>query len=77
MDNMIDAARRHGVTLAVSYNRRSYPDSLAVKALLARGALGRIYSVDLSCRFWRYQPDYDSADYRGSYRLDGGGVFMQ
>nr|AFW03749.1 oxidoreductase domain protein [Sodalis praecaptivus] len=77
MDNMIDAARQHGVTLAVSYQRRSYPDNLAVKALLARGALGRIYSADLSCRFWRDQPYYDSAEYRGGYRLDGGGVFMQ
>ncbi|WP_074013698.1 Gfo/Idh/MocA family protein [Candidatus Sodalis sp. SoCistrobi] len=77
MDSMMDAARQHGVTLAVSFQRLSYPDNLAVKALLARGALGQIYSADLSCRFWRDQPYYDSADYRGGYRLDGGGVFMQ
>ncbi len=77
MDGMIDAAARANVTLAVSYQRRTNPDNMAVKALMEQGAFGRIYSADLSCRFWRDQRYYDSADYRGGYALDGGGVFMQ
>ena len=77
MDSMIAEAARNNVTLAVSYQRRTNPDNLAVKALMDQGAFGRIYSADLSCRFWRDQNYYDSADYRGGYDLDGGGVFMQ
>ncbi|TKI07428.1 Gfo/Idh/MocA family protein [Martelella alba] len=77
MEEMIDEAARHHVVLAVSYQRRTNPDNLAVKALMDHGAFGRLYSADLSCRFWRDQRYYDSADYRGGYELDGGGVFMQ
>jgi len=77
MDSMIAAAAEHHVVLAVSYQRRTNPDNQAVKALMEQGAFGRIYSADLSCRFWRDQKYYDSAPYRGGYALDGGGVFMQ
>ncbi|NDL62841.1 Gfo/Idh/MocA family protein [Acerihabitans arboris] len=77
MDDMIDAAARHQVILAVSYQRRTNPDNQAVKQLLGRQAFGRVYSADLSCRFWRDQAYYDSAPYRGGYAIDGGGVFMQ
>ncbi|WP_413734586.1 Gfo/Idh/MocA family protein [Sodalis sp. RH21] len=77
MDDMIAAADEHHVTLAVSYQRRTNPDNLAVKALLEQHALGRIYSADLSCRFWRDAAYYASAGYRGGYAVDGGGVFMQ
>jgi UDP-N-acetyl-2-amino-2-deoxyglucuronate dehydrogenase len=77
MSSMIDACNRHGVTLAVAYQRRTYPDNLAIKRLLDSGALGKIYAADLSCKFWRDQAYYDSADYRGGWEIDGGGPFMQ
>lgn len=77
MDAIIDAAARHSVTLAVSYQRRTNPDNAAIKKMLDARAFGRIYSADLSCRFWRDHAYYDSADYRGGYAIDGGGVFMQ
>ncbi len=77
MDAMISAAAQHHVTLAVCYQRRTNPDNQAIKALLEQNALGRVYSADLSCRFWRDDAYYASADYRGGYAIDGGGVFMQ
>ncbi|MEA9390567.1 Gfo/Idh/MocA family oxidoreductase [Acerihabitans sp. TG2] len=77
MDAMISAAQQHHVTLAVSYQRRTNPDNQAIKALLEQNAFGRIYAADLSCRFWRDEAYYASADYRGGYAIDGGGVFMQ
>lgn len=77
MDDMISAAARHRVVLAVSYQRRTNPDNQAIKRLLDQRAFGRVYSADLSCRFWRDQAYYDSADYRGGYAIDGGGVFIQ
>lgn len=77
MDQMLEAASEAKVTLAVAYQRRTNPDNLAIKQLLDQGALGKIYTADLSCRFWRDQAYYDSADYRGGYAIDGGGVFIQ
>jgi len=77
MDQAIKASESAGVTLAVSYQRRTNPDNIALKAVIDSGVLGRIYSADLSCRFWRNQAYYDSGDYRGAYALDGGGPFIQ
>lgn len=77
MDQAILACRDAGVTLAVSYQRRTNPDNIALKGVIDSGVLGRIFAADLSCRFWRNQAYYDSGDYRGAYALDGGGPFIQ
>lgn len=77
MDTMIRACRDHGVKLGVMYQRRMSPDNIAVKDLLAAGALGRVYAADLYVKYYRDQAYYDSAPYRGSRDLDGGGPFMQ
>lgn len=77
MDAMIDACKKAGVTLAVSYQRRTNPDNLVLKSLISTGAFGRIYAADLSCKFWRDQAYYASGAYRGSWDIDGGGPFMQ
>jgi predicted dehydrogenase len=77
IDAMTDACEQAGVTLAVSYQRRTNPDNMALKRLFGAGALGRVYAADLSCKFWRDQPYYDSGVYRGGWDIDGGGPFMQ
>lgn len=77
MDQMIQGAKQAGVTLSVSFQRRMNPDNLKLKKLIDSGALGKIFAVDLSCKFWRDQDYYDSAPYRGSVDIDGGGPFMQ
>jgi predicted dehydrogenase len=77
MDAMIAACREAGVTLGVAYQRRMSPDNRAVKQLLDDGAFGRIYAADLSVKFYRDQAYYDSASYRGSRHVDGGGPFVQ
>lgn len=77
MEQAIAACEEAGVTLAVAYQRRTAPDNQAIKALIEQGALGNIFAADLSAKFYRDQAYYDSADYRGGYRIDGGGPFMQ
>jgi predicted dehydrogenase len=77
MDRALEACEAAGVTLAVAYQRRTAPDNQSVKALLEKGALGRVFAADLSAKFYRDQAYYDSGDYRGGYLLDGGGPFMQ
>lgn len=76
-DTMIEACRQADVKLGVAYQRRMSPDNQTVRRLLDEGALGRVYAVDLSVKFYRDQAYYDSAPYRGTYAIDGGGPFAQ
>ncbi len=77
MDAMIAACRAADVKLAVAFQRRTSPDNRTLKALLERHALGRVFGADLTVKYYRDQAYYDSAPYRGSRALDGGGPFMQ
>jgi predicted dehydrogenase len=76
-NSMMDACRRNGVTLGVCYQRRASPDNAAVRALIQERKLGRILAVDLTVAYYRDQRYYDSAPYRGTWAMDGGGAFMQ
>ncbi len=77
MDAIITACRNGGVKLGVAFQRRMSPDNIVVKELLAGGSLGRVFGTDLSVKFYRDQAYYDSAAYRGTRDVDGGGPFMQ
>jgi len=77
MDRAIFACEQAGVTLAVSYQRRTAPDNKAIKRLIDQGALGRIFAADLAAKFYRDQAYYELAPYRGGWAIDGGGPFMQ
>lgn len=77
IDKMIEACERNKVKLGVSYQRRFSSDNPIVKALIDNGSLGSIFSVDLSVKNYRDDSYYDSAAYRGTYELDGGGAFAQ
>jgi UDP-N-acetyl-2-amino-2-deoxyglucuronate dehydrogenase len=76
-DKAVAACRAAGVTPGVCFQRRTSPDDRAVKTLIHAGKLGRIYAADVSVKFFREQSYYDSASYRGSWDVDGGGAFMQ
>lgn len=77
MEQAIALCEEKKLTLAVSYQHRTAPDNQAVKTLIEQGALGNIFAVDISAKFYRDQAYYDSAAYRGGYTIDGGGPFMQ
>lgn len=74
---MIDACRKNNVKLGVSYQRRFSSDNPIVKKLIEGNKLGKIFSVDLSVKNYRDDAYYNSAEYRGTYKIDGGGPFMQ
>jgi predicted dehydrogenase len=77
VDAIIAACRKNRVKLGVCFQRRMSPDNLIVKRLIGEGRLGRIYAADVAVKFYRDQKYYDSAAYRGSWAIDGGGPFMQ
>jgi predicted dehydrogenase len=70
-----DAAGR-GVLSTVVSQHRFDPASAAVARAVAAGRLGRITSAVASVAWWRPQGYYDSADWRGTWALDGGGALM-
>jgi len=77
MDRMIEACRKAGVRLGVSYQRRMSPANIELKKIIDNGQLGKIYAADLSVKFFRGQDYYDSAEWRGTLEIDGGGPFIQ
>ncbi|MEO3922435.1 Gfo/Idh/MocA family oxidoreductase [Micromonosporaceae bacterium B7E4] len=69
-------AEARGLVCSVISQHRFDPASLAVHRAVTSGRLGRITSAVASVAWWRSQRYYDSADWRGSWALDGGGALM-
>ncbi|THF73410.1 Gfo/Idh/MocA family protein [Cohnella fermenti] len=76
VDRMIDACRRSGVKLSTVFPRRMSPTSRYVKALLEEGRLGKLSLCSGHVKFYRGQAYYDSAGWRGTWEMDGGGAMM-
>lgn len=70
-----EAAKRGQVCSVISQHRYD-PASAAVARALADGRLGRVTSAVASVPWWRGQDYYDSAGWRGTWELDGGGATM-
>jgi len=68
-----DAARR-GVVASVISQRRLDDSTRVVADAIASGALGRVTSALATSPRWRSQDYYDSGDWRGTWKLDGGGA---
>ena len=70
-----DAVARGQVVSVISQHRFD-PASVAVADAIAAGRFGRLGSAVGSVAWWRSQAYYDSAGWRGTWRLDGGGALM-
>ncbi|MFM7241294.1 MAG: Gfo/Idh/MocA family protein [Opitutia bacterium] len=75
-DELIAAARAAGVTVAGILPRRYVRGSIALKAALEAGRFGPVTLASALIPWWRTQAYYDSAAWRGTYALDGGGALM-
>lgn len=76
IDRLLAKAKEKGVKLACIFQRRFEPDSLRVKRAIEAGKLGQLYIADAYLKYWRTQEYYDSGDWRGTWKLDGGGCLM-
>jgi predicted dehydrogenase len=68
--------RAKGQVVAVISQHRFDPATVAVTEAIAAGRLGRLTSAVASVPWWRAQSYYDSAGWRGTWALDGGGALM-
>ncbi len=76
IDALIAASAASGKTLAAILNRRFNPAMAAFKTACDGGRLGRIVSASCYVKWFRDQAYYDSAAWRGTWALDGGGALM-
>lgn len=76
IDQMTAAAAENGVTLAAVLNRRFHPAMDAFKSAVESGRFGRLTSASAYVKWYRDQAYYDSAGWRGTWALDGGGALM-
>ena len=75
-DRMIDICQRKGVKLGVVFQRRTEPVFQRVRQAVEAGDLGMLNLGVLTMPYVRTQAYFDSAPWRGTWSLDGGGVLM-
>lgn len=76
IDQLIEAAEKNGKTLAAVLNRRFHPGMDAFKKAADQGRFGLLTNASAYVKWYRDQAYYDSAGWRGTWALDGGGALM-
>lgn len=76
IDQLIEAAEKNGKTLAAVLNRRFHPGMDAFKKAADEGRFGQLTNASAYVKWYRDQAYYDSAGWRGTWALDGGGALM-
>ena len=76
IDQMIEACRENGVTLSGIFNRRFIPAIEQLKKAVDEGRFGQLTMCDAYVKWYRDQAYYDSGEWRGTWKLDGGGALM-
>ena len=75
-DKIIAVERESDRRVAVISQHRFDHSVRRVAAAIRAGRLGTVTSVIASCAWWRGQSYYDSAAWRGTWKMDGGGAAM-
>jgi len=73
---LIDVCRASNVRLGVIYQARFDPCTILAKKAIDARRLGNILMASCQMRWSRSQAYYDSAAWRGTWSLDGGGCLM-
>jgi predicted dehydrogenase len=76
IDEMLRVQQATGMKLAVISQHRFDPASRKVHDLVEEKAFGKLVLGNAIVPWWRSQEYYDSGEWRGTWKLDGGGVLM-
>jgi len=76
MTQMIKACRENNVKLGCVFQRRLMKEAIETKKAIESGEFGKIVLADAYLKYYRSQEYYDSAGWRGTWELDGGGALM-
>jgi UDP-N-acetyl-2-amino-2-deoxyglucuronate dehydrogenase len=75
-DMMIKACEENNVKLGVISQRRWYEPVRRVKAAIDSGKLGKPVLATINMLGWRDKAYYDSDEWRGKWKSEGGGVLV-
>jgi UDP-N-acetyl-2-amino-2-deoxyglucuronate dehydrogenase len=75
-DKLIAACRKHGVKLCTIFPSRFSPANQTLKQAIDDGRFGKLTLGDSYVKWWRTQQYYDGGGWRGTWKLDGGGAYM-
>jgi UDP-N-acetyl-2-amino-2-deoxyglucuronate dehydrogenase len=73
---LVERCASRGVRLAVIYQNRFIDSVRRMKQALDSGEIGRLVMVRASVKWFRDQEYYHNAPWRGTFKLDGGGVLI-
>jgi len=76
MDAMMEAVEEAGVKLEVIFQRRTYQITQVAREAVQSGILGQMTLGDAYLKYYRSPAYYQSADWRATWALDGGGALM-
>lgn len=76
VQELIDVAEKEQVVLSGIFNRRFNPAVEQLKKAVESGRFGTLTLCDAQIKWYRTQAYYDSAEWRGTMDLDGGGALM-
>src|SRR5438552_4985096 len=76
IEEMLRVQQETGVKLAVISQHRFDPDTIKVHDLVEAQAFGRLVLGNALIPWWRSQAYYDSGAWRGTWKLEVGGVLM-
>ena len=73
---IINACKENDVALAIIYQSRYLSSVKKIKEVISKKQLGKIFHASAYVKWYRDQEYYDSAAWRGTKKLDGGGVLI-
>ncbi|NQU41737.1 Gfo/Idh/MocA family oxidoreductase [bacterium] len=75
-DRVIQACEKNGVKLGCVFQSRTARNVERIGKAIQSGRFGRMVLANAQIRWFRSQAYYDSGQWRGTWRLDGGGALM-
>lgn len=75
-DQIINFANEAGLKVAVVSQHRFDPSVIQVKSQIDSGRLGKLVMAEIAVNWYRTQDYYDNGQWRGTWKMDGGGVLM-
>ena len=76
INEIIEAVNKNNVKMISVFQIRTQPAFIAAKKAIEKGTLGDIILADAYLKTYRSQEYYNSAGWRGTWKMDGGGALM-
>jgi len=75
-DKIIETCAKHKVKLCTIFPSRFSLANIVLREAIQKGKFGRLTLADAYVKWWRSQEYYDGGGWRGTWKLDGGGAYM-